>query len=325
MNFMITVDTEGDNLWQIKRCSSGVATITNKNGAYIERFQVLCEKYNLIPTYFVNYEMTLSKAFVEVGREAVKKQRCEIGMHMHAWNSPPVRKLPEAKGRKYGKPYAGEYPQEILYAKMQYLHEKLEEVFGVPITSHRGGRWYFDEKILGFLIKNHYLADATITPGITWENMYGNRIAGCDYKKVKMNPYELDHHNILKAGKSGVVEVPPTIMTLPPCELNDKGIIQKCHRTKQRYWIRPNGNNLKEILLVMNRAYRQKKDYIQFMIHSSELMPGGSPTFRTERSIEQLYYDLEIIFSIAAKYCRGIGITDYAKKYVTKKNQKGRI
>lgn len=58
MYFIITVDTEGDNLWKIKQCSSGIANITNRNGQYIERFQRLCEKYNLIPTYFVNYEMT---------------------------------------------------------------------------------------------------------------------------------------------------------------------------------------------------------------------------------------------------------------------------
>ena len=37
-------------------------------------------------------------------------------------------------------------------------------------------------------------------------------------------------------------------------------------------------------------------DYIMFMLHSSELMPGGSPTFRNEKEIEQLYEDIEEAF-----------------------------
>ena len=42
-----------------------------------------------------------------------------------------------------------------------------------------------------------------------------------------------------------------------------------------------------------------------FMLHSSELMPGGSPTFRTEAQIEHLYRELAAIFSKA----RSLGYT----------------
>ena len=313
MYFIITVDTEGDNLWKIKKCSSGIANITNKNGEYVERFQLLCEKYNLIPTYFVNHEMTQSKAFVELGKAAVNTKKCEIGMHMHAWNSPPISKLPDTRGSKYGKPYAGEYEKTILYSKMEYLHKELEEVFCTSITSHRGGRWYFDENILDFLKNKKYLVDATVTPGISWENMYGNQISGCNYKKVKMRAYELDSNNILRAGKSGIIEVPPTITKLPLHRAMNKKI-DIHERFTKRYWLRPNGNNLKEMLWVMDNAYRTKKEYMEFMIHSSELMQGGSPTFKTQKSIENLYYDMEIVFATAAKYCRGVGISEYAKK-----------
>lgn len=43
-------------------------------------------------------------------------------------------------------------------------------------------------------------------------------------------------------------------------------------------------------------------------------MPGGSPVFQTKKSIENLYYDLEVVFALIAKYSRGVGISDYAKK-----------
>ena len=37
-----------------------------------------------------------------------------------------------------------------------------------------------------------------------------------------------------------------------------------------------------------------------FMLHSSELMPGGSPTFRDAAAIEDLYVELEAVFALAA-------------------------
>lgn len=46
MKLIITVDTEGDNLWKMKQCPTGIANITNRNGEYIERFQILCENIN---------------------------------------------------------------------------------------------------------------------------------------------------------------------------------------------------------------------------------------------------------------------------------------
>lgn len=316
MYFIITVDTEGDNLWRIHRYSDRTI-ITNRNGNYLERFQLLCEKYAFIPTYFVNYEMLSSDAFVELGRYAAKMKLCEIGMHMHAWNSPPYYSLQRASGKKYGKPYAGEYPIEILNRKMEFLHEKLEITFGTEITSHRGGRWYLDENILKFLIEHHYMADATVTPGITWKNAYGNSRSGCNYKDVKMRSYEIDRNNILKSGKSGIMEIPPTIEKLL---LWDFRQLKRRRRNDVggRYWIRPDGNNLREMILILFKMIYEKKDYIEFMIHSSELMPGGSPVFKTVDSIEKLYYDMEIFFSIAAKYCKGIGISDYARKIYCK-------
>ncbi|MDR8263551.1 deacetylase, partial [Acinetobacter baumannii] len=48
--FLITIDTEGDNLWQ-KHDS-----ITTENARYLPRFQQLCEKYGFKPVYLTNYE-----------------------------------------------------------------------------------------------------------------------------------------------------------------------------------------------------------------------------------------------------------------------------
>ena len=48
-----------------------------------------------------------------------------------------------------------------------------------------------------------------------------------------------------------------------------------------------------------------------FMIHSSELMVGGSPTFRTVESIEKLYDDMEVLFDKIKMYYEGETLRDY--------------
>ena len=100
--FIITVDTEGDNLWEPVIRPNGMRNITVKNAAYIERFQKTCEKYHFIPTYLVNYEMAKAEPFAGMAREWVKDKKCEIGMHMHAWNTTGgVEEITGNSRRKY--------------------------------------------------------------------------------------------------------------------------------------------------------------------------------------------------------------------------------
>ena len=44
----------------------------------------------------------------------------------------------------------------------------------------------------------------------------------------------------------------------------------------------------------------EESDYIMFMVHSSELMPAGSPGFRNEADIEQMYTEVEEVFQYLA-------------------------
>src|SRR5262249_44806783 len=81
---LITIDAEGDDLWSRPR------DITPRNAACLPRFQELCERYRWKPVYLANYEMALSPFFEEFGQDVLARGTAEIGMHLHAWNSPPL-------------------------------------------------------------------------------------------------------------------------------------------------------------------------------------------------------------------------------------------
>ena len=85
--FIITLDAEGDNIWE-KRNETEV-----NNSKYLPRFQELCEKYKFKPTYLTNYEMAKSKHFIELGKSILANNTGEVGMHLHAWDNPPIYNL----------------------------------------------------------------------------------------------------------------------------------------------------------------------------------------------------------------------------------------
>ncbi|WP_196590711.1 hypothetical protein [Pectinatus frisingensis] len=302
---LITIDTEGDNMWRPMYSKNAVQNrITIVNGDYLLRFQKLCEKYSFIPTYFVDYEMSFSKRFTAMAKKKLLRGTCEIGMHMHGWSVPPYYPLKRGAGHTGAcNPYISEYPNDIIENKVQILTEQLQKIFECSITSHRSGRWLINKQYLKILRKYGYLADCSVTPGVDWRNNLGltEGIKGPDYRGFPKNAYELNEYNICKCGRSGILEIPVTVRQ----EWINGRIVSN--------WLRPNGNNLNIMLQIVERHEQSPSDYLEFMIHSSELMPFGSPGFRSEGSIEKIYCDMDQLFSkIAIKY-EGMSITTYAR------------
>ena len=77
--FLITVDTEGDDLWHWKTGK----TIATENTLFIPRFQELCEKYGFQPVYLTNYEMAEDDRWVKFAGKAAQEGKCEILSLIH--------------------------------------------------------------------------------------------------------------------------------------------------------------------------------------------------------------------------------------------------
>jgi hypothetical protein len=67
------------------------------------------------------------------------------------------------------------------------------------------------------------------------------------------------------------------------------------------------------MLRLLGKARAERRAYVEFMLHSSELMPGGSLRFGNEESIERLYRHLEKLFGAASAHFRGATLTGFAE------------
>lgn len=302
--FIITIDTEGDNLW---RWSYG-DEITSNNARYIKRFQQTCERYGFKPVYLTNYEMATSEDFVSVAKEALNRGQCEIGMHLHAVNNPPLVDLPVKYSNNF--PYLIEYDAETMEQKISYLKRLIEDTFEIKVFSHRSGRWALDDRYIRLLAEQEILVDCSVTPGICWKTTGGltEGSIGSDYSKSDIKPFRLCE---------GLIEVPMTIrhynksFIRHPQSIKDHIRIIKHTLRGQNIWLRPDGRNQTEIDYLLNNERNSESDYLMFMLHSSELMPGGSPTFPDDQSIEILYDQLETIFRTASSFCVGKTLKEY--------------
>lgn len=307
--FIITIDTEGDNLWE------NHDRISTQNTHYLPRFQALCEKYAFKPVYLTNYEMAVDDNYVAFARDVIARGVGEVGMHLHAWNSPPLDPLTDDDWRH--KPYLIEYPATQIRSKIEFMTRLLEEKFQTKMLSHRAGRWAFNEYYANLLVEYGYVVDCSVTPKVNWQFSPGHPQGngGTNYRDFPSHAYFIDEKNIARTGQSPLLEVPMTIQYKHSGFMNSLKSRYDRLRGKQRspsvHWLRPSGGNVEMMKRVAKQSLDEGHDYVEFMLHSSEFMPGGSPTFTTEEHIERLYHDLEQLFSWLADRTVGKTLAEY--------------
>lgn len=313
--FLITIDTEGDNGWDAPR------EVTTRNSKYLPRFQALCERFGFKPTWLSNWEMAHCPDFVPFAQDALKRNTAEVGMHLHAWNSPPIVPLTSDDTRHM--PFLIEFPEAVMRPKIAAMTQVLEDTFGRKMLSHRAGRWSFNSTYARILVEHGYRVDCSVTPQVSWQNTLGDpaQKGGTDFSAFPSEPYWMDLDDISRAGISPLLEVPMTILpgssslsgtvrsklprgSLPRRALNKLLDIEPS-------WLRPTGGNLASMLRVVQRASAEGRSHLEFMLHSSEFMPGGSPTFATEASIEALYRDLEALFEAIQPRFQGATLSEF--------------
>lgn len=302
--FIITIDTEGDNLWT---WSEGDTVQTN-NAKYLPRFQELCNKYGNKVVWLANWEMIHDQNFVSMAIEQRDKGNCEIGMHIHAWNNPPIYQLPIEN--PHCAPYLIEYPENIMRAKIEMYINDYEKIFGSRPLSHRAGRWAMTPTYFRLLEEYGIKVDCSYTPGIDWKKSVGQTkgSVGSDYRSVSTIAHYIGN----------VLEVPMSIRTRHYLNrvniINWKTFIKECYKLffGRRIWLRPNGNNSGEMEWIIEKTLKDPNmDVLMFMIHSSELMPGGSLAFATEKEIDCVYNDIESIFKLIDRRINPITLSQF--------------
>jgi len=323
MEFIVTIDTEGDNQWDHGR------DLAVENIKFIPRFQNLCEKYHIKPAYMVTSEICEDPFAQELFRDYLLTGKVEVGAHLHAWTTPPFMDRDGLRLNDSNHTFAHELPELLLDEKLKVLTEQIENAFGIRPLSFRSGRYGFNRNVAEALLNNNYLVDSSVTPYIDWSVHKGlpGGSGGPDFMGNTPMPfsYWVDNKSLL--------EIPITILpTRFP--LNRSAILatyyfrnvgqniflralRRLAYKHQPLWLRPN-LWMSHILFrnLIDEAERLRLPLIVMMFHSSELMPGSSIYWKDEDAVEKLYDQLEGLFNIIRdKSIKSVTLTEAAQKF----------
>ena len=192
---IVTIDVEPDNVWRNTHSKS----LRNINE--LPNFHKICKEFGVRPTYFVCWSVANDDNSKKILLDLLNQGDCEIGIHPHLWEIPPLISQDSSKIAWTGP----DYSTEILEAKLTTIFNLISSNFGIPL-SHRAGRWCIDERQVEILTNLGIKYDSSILPGIDW-----SKTGILDHTKAPLNSYFMDKNNICLPGISSLLEVPCTI------------------------------------------------------------------------------------------------------------------
>jgi len=323
MEFILTIDTEGDNQWTFGK------KLTVENIKFIPRFQQLCNKYFIKPTYLVTSEVCDDAFAKEIFTDYLHADIAEIGSHLHSWTTPPFQDRNGYRYNDFEHPFVIELSKDLLKEKLKYLTNQIEDSFGIHPQSFRSGRYGFNEYLARILAENSYLVDSSVTPYMNWSGCQGIKggEGGPDFLDSTPLPYEY------KYAHGSLIEIPVTILpTKFPLNRNKKiavhyfrnvnssiplRIFRKLLFQNQPLWLRPYPwMNINMFDNILGEAQKMQLPYVVMMFHSSELMPGCSIYRTTKNDVENLYNLLERFFILLhEKKIASVTLIEAAKSY----------
>lgn len=281
---LVTIDVEPDDVWRKPRSRS------LDNIGQLPRFHDLCRDHGVRPTYLVTWSVAEDPASAAVIEALLATGDCEVGMHPHMWEIPPLI----AKDRVAHAWVAGEYETAVLEEKLTNLHGLLSRRFG-QITSHRAGRWALETRQVAILERLGIIVDSSVVPGADMRST-----GAPDYSNAPLAPYRLALDDLCAPGCSGVLEVPCTVK---------KAIVEKGW-AESRYakavlrrlrldaqWLRAAPSSSHQSLARICEWAAGRLASLNMMSHSSEFLAGASPSWPAQSDIEHHFALYRAVFS----------------------------
>lgn len=311
--FVVTVDTEADDAW------SKPEKTELRNLREIPKFQDICERHGVFPTYLVTHECATRDEALSVLKPIADSNGCEIGHHLHSWTTPPFQKEKHSGvDSAWIHAYQFELPDSLFKEKAECLRDAIEKAYGKSPTSHRAGRWGIDQRTIDWLIENGFTVDSSVVPLRNYSKNTGRIIYGPSFYSSPLGPYLWHGTSIYENDNTSLIEIPITV-DIPKrfseriCasymrrQLSGSVVVDrlfkrlgggKVLRPNPRY---PDGT----LSSIVDTVIRQGLPVLNLMLHSSELSLGCSPSSRTKEDCARVWKRLEEVF----KYVRRAGIT----------------
>lgn len=282
--------------------------ITVDNVEVLPRLAELCARHGVRPTYLCTYPVATQASSVAVLRALWARGDCEIGTHLHAWNTPPFAGVPGRVGDERGHTYYQfELGAERFRAKLEVLHAALGEITGEAPRSFRAGRFGIDAATLRELLPLGYEVDSSVTP---LSQQVEDR--GPDFRDAPQHPYRPAHDDVARRGDLQIVEIPVSVaLTRRVPRLVQSAYVRLPRATRVRgllsrdflglldfAWLYPARFDVELMGAAARTLVGDGAPVLNVFLHSSELLDGRSGRVRDGVELEQVYERLDALLSL---------------------------
>jgi hypothetical protein len=167
---LLVVDTEEEFDWSapFSRSARGVSAIKS-----LHVLQRLCERFQLEPTYVVDFPVASQREAIEPIREMLADGGCAIGAHLHPWVNPPYDEPLTNRNS-----FACNLEPALENAKLQVLHAEIASAFARAPVIYKAGRYGIGVNTLAALRSLGFEIDTSVNPHMDFSSSEGPNFSG---------------------------------------------------------------------------------------------------------------------------------------------------
>jgi hypothetical protein len=277
MKLVISLDVEEEGLFSGRYPrTSGVTNV-----AELSRLEFIPRDFGFPLTLLVSYRVAQDPAAGKILARWRDQYQAEIGVHLHPWSTPPFAPLPQPE------PVPAEaIPLPLLRDKFAHLLKQVQDSLGVTPESFRMGRFDFGPRVQDLLTEFSLRVDSSIVP-LTLKGAGDYFLAPAD--PFCLIPATRGHPALIEAPLTMVpvaAALPRVLARLAPRLPGVAGRrLLTCFKFVGAAGIQPAWFPLPSMRLAASLHRRRGGRVLTMFFHSSELQPGASRLFPTERAV----------------------------------------
>lgn len=286
MYFIVTIDVEEDD-WVGNR-RSGFSTENIREMPLLHRY---FDDAGIKPTYLVNYPIATDPYAIDLFEELKKDGKCEIGTHIHPWNTPPFEEAIDERNSMLCN-----LPEELQYEKIRGVHETIRKNLKTDPVSFRAGRWAFDEVVGRNIHRLGYKVDTSVTAYVDWSCYMGP-----DFSDIPPDPYTFSLRDSRGNQNGSLLEVPASVGYIQGNQYNCNKMYKTLKKTYfdkirvlgilnqlnilNKVWLSPEICDLRGMIKMICRFRSSGQRIINMTLHSNSMMCGLNPFVKEKKDL----------------------------------------
>jgi glycosyltransferase involved in cell wall biosynthesis len=292
---MVIIDAEAEFDWE-GPFSSSLVSVRNLSRQAIA--QDVFDRYEVTPTYLVDYAVATQAEGYEPIRTIYQSGRCDIGAHLQPWENPPFAEVIGARTS-----FNHNLPAWLQKAKLERLTEAIIGTFGIRPLAYRAGRYGVSDGIAQTLFSLGYKIDLSVLPRHDLRRRHGP-----DFRDVLDQPYWFGPDRTLleipsTTGFSGLLarcgtpeRFSATLYTALSRPFGTKWHLPGAFARSgllERITLTPEGMSLDELKRLTKLLLHKGQRVFTFSYHSSALLPGCTPYVRSTQDLARMIKTIE--------------------------------